>query len=159
MLTLRKDKIDTFVYGDFEMLDGDEKLISYTKTHGDERALVCLNFSDDGRSVEAPKDCGQEVKWEVLIGNVAPGENGSKEGWLTGWEGRVWKVSKPKANGPPVHGSATDGVNAAAVNEYMEHKLPKGGVATSEHTTNANHPDETTKREITADRVTIKGAH
>lgn len=118
-----------------------------------------MNFSDDGRAVEAPKDCGAEAEWEVLIGNVAPGENGGEEGWLTGWEGRVWKVSKPKANGPAVHRNATDGMNAAAVNEYMEYKLPKGEVATIEHAINANHPDEHTKREVPADGVPVKGAH
>jgi oligo-1,6-glucosidase len=36
MLTLRKDEMDPFVYGDFEMLDGEEQLITYTKTHGHE---------------------------------------------------------------------------------------------------------------------------
>lgn len=159
MLTLRKDEMDPFVYGDFEMLDGDEKLITYTQTHGHERILVCLNFSDDGMAAEAPKDCGAEAEWEVLIGNAMPGENGGKEGWLTGWEGRVWKVSKPKANGPAVHRSATDGMNAAAVNEYVEHKLPKGEVATSEHAMNAKHPDEHTKREVPAEGVPVKGAH
>ncbi|MCJ1243154.1 alpha-glucosidase mal12 [Trapelia coarctata] len=158
-LKLRKDKMDTFVYGDFEMMDGDEKLFTYTKTNGDERTLVCLNFSDDRRPVEAPKDCGEEAEWKLLINNVAPGEKGGEDGWLSAWEGRVWKVSKPKANGYAVDGNATDGMDAAAVNEYMDHKLPNEEVARGGHGMDGNHPGEAAKREVSADGVPVKGAH
>jgi len=157
-LKLRKDKMDTFVYGDFEMMDGDEKLITYTKTNGDERTLVCLNFSDERRPIEAPKDCGEESEWELLINNVAPGEKGGEDGWLSAWEGRVWKVSKPEANGHAVHENATNGMNTAAVNEYMVHKLPKEEVATGGHALNGNLPDEAAKHEV-ADGALVKGAH
>ncbi|MCJ1405188.1 alpha-glucosidase mal12 [Xylographa trunciseda] len=91
MLRMRKDHLDCFIYGDFEMFDPtDEHTLTFSKTWEGERVLVCLNFSADRRRVFVPEGWGAEGQWEILVGN---GEDGYVErGWLEGWEGRIYRV-------------------------------------------------------------------
>ena len=90
MLQLRKQFVDVFVHGTFEMFDASgDKTIVYGKTFGKNRVLVHLNFSSERQRVEVP------WTWEggkLLVSNVDEEER-EKE-WLAGWEGRIYDVSE-----------------------------------------------------------------
>lgn len=55
MIKCRKAHADLLVYGTFEALDpGGEKTFVYIKRHGDETALVALNFSGEDQTFDLP---------------------------------------------------------------------------------------------------------
>lgn len=83
-LKLRKQYKDLMVYGDFEILDYDnEKVFTFTKTSGEDKAYITLNFSND----TVPFDKLIPGDLELINSNVdSPSE------FLTPWEGRVYLV-------------------------------------------------------------------
>lgn len=83
-LELRKQYKDLMVYGDFEILDhSNEKVFSFTKTNGSEKAFITLNFSNES----VPFDQLVLGELELINSNVeSPSE------MLTPWEGRVYLV-------------------------------------------------------------------
>lgn len=85
-LEVRKTHKDLFIYGALEILDFDnEKIFSYTKTSGNSKAYVVLNFSNDA------------VKFEPLVKDdlelAISNEELPVEGTLNAWEGRVYIVN------------------------------------------------------------------
>jgi oligo-1,6-glucosidase len=57
-----RDERDLLVYGEFDLLYPDhDRLFAYTRTLGDERGLVVLNFSDEPTTFETPE-------WFVIDG-------------------------------------------------------------------------------------------
>ena len=78
------------VYGDYKDLDPEnDKVFAYTRTLGDERFLVVLNFS--GSSIEFAWP--DEVKAARLVLDNLPGLHGAGKGRLSlnPWEARIYK--------------------------------------------------------------------
>ena len=77
------------IYGDYELLLPDhEQVYAYTRTLGDERFLILLNFSEEEVSVSLPELAGTQVvsnshEEVALDGNTIT---------LQGWQGVVLKV-------------------------------------------------------------------
>ena len=67
MVKFRKDN-PVLVYGDYELLvrPEHEQVYAYTRTLGDVKMLVLLNFSDDTAGIELPEGTATD---EVLINN------------------------------------------------------------------------------------------
>lgn len=83
MLALRESYTDTFVYGEFELVDKDnESVLAFTKTHGSQKVLVVGNWTDKYQPV--PEYPGKQ---RLLIGNVPT--QGEK---LLPYEGRVYLI-------------------------------------------------------------------
>jgi oligo-1,6-glucosidase len=78
------------VYGGFEDLDPQNaKIFAYTRTMGDEKYLVILNFSRDAMTYSLPKG----VKAGKLeMSNLGSAEEHVSEVKLRGWEARVYRV-------------------------------------------------------------------
>lgn len=75
VLSLRKQYLDIFVYGDFELVDRDnENLFAYTRQFEDQKALVVCNFTDRRVEWDSVENLvGGEVK-QVLLDNYGAGE-------------------------------------------------------------------------------------
>ncbi|MCJ1254882.1 alpha-glucosidase mal12 [Lignoscripta atroalba] len=86
MLKLRKEHVDLFGHGNFELLKvGGEKSFMYTKEFEGKKVLVALNFTDDEQAFEKPGAVKGNLT--LLVSNVeAPGEV------LAPWEGRIYYV-------------------------------------------------------------------
>lgn len=85
-LEVRKKYKDLFIYGALEILDFDnQKLFSYTKSSGNTKAYVVLNFTSE------------TVKFEPLVKGdlelVISNEELAIEGTLNAYEGRVYIVN------------------------------------------------------------------
>ncbi|ACV46202.1 MULTISPECIES: glycoside hydrolase family 13 protein [Halomicrobium] len=80
---------DLLVYGDFELLaPGDEQVFAYTRTLGDERALVVLNVSAEPATFAVPDDAGDDL--ELAIGNLNALETPGSTVELDPYEARVY---------------------------------------------------------------------
>lgn len=93
MIKVRKAHADLLVYGTFEALDpGGEKTFVYTKRHGDEMALVALNFSGEEQNFTLPKT--GEYSLEVCNYNRGSGTDkkvqGGSETSLRPWEAHLY---------------------------------------------------------------------
>ncbi len=88
MIELRK-KSPALVYGDYKDLDpGNPKLFVYTRSLGDEKYLVVLNFSRNTISYTLP---GGLKAGQLQIGNLGGNGAGKLVLTLKGWEARVYK--------------------------------------------------------------------
>ena len=84
MLRLRKEYVDVFVYGVFDLVDAEnENLFKFTKTSAEKKAFVALNFSKSAQPFALPEIEGE---WELSMWNYVK----RKEGILEGFEGRVY---------------------------------------------------------------------
>lgn len=90
MLRKRKEYKDVLIHGDFECFDLDDpKLFIFSKTFGQDVALVVLNFTDQDVEFQFPRKLNGS-RFDLLIGNVEG--DGSKK-VLGGYEGRIYMVS------------------------------------------------------------------
>ena len=88
MLKMRKEHVDLFVHGNFELLEKEsEEVVVYTKTFEGEKVLVVLNFTGEKVEMVAP-DGIDRGRLKLLVGNVDQPE----EGTLAPYEGRVFRV-------------------------------------------------------------------
>jgi glycosidase len=94
ILKLRKEYVDVFVYGAFELVDGteeDEDLLVYRRTYKGHEAVVVCNWS--GKNLERSlQDLGLgEVldSWKVLLENDASFEKGANEVKIRPWSSFV----------------------------------------------------------------------
>lgn len=88
MLRMRKQYIDLFCHGSFEMFDvKDAATMYYTKTFEDQQVFVALSFTDNKKKLEVPGKL-QGKKMRLLVSNVDDVEGGE----LRPWEGRVYLV-------------------------------------------------------------------
>ncbi|KKY22150.1 putative alpha amylase [Phaeomoniella chlamydospora] len=113
MLQLRKRKIDLFGHGIFKIFgnihDPEDRTMIFEKSlerheeEGNQKAIVALNFEGTGKEFEFPNDEKNEKEdweWEwELVGCSYEGDEegqggGFREGWLRGWEGRVYLGKK-----------------------------------------------------------------
>ena len=79
MLQIRKEYKDLFVYGDFKMVDlEDKQLFKFIKSNGNQKAFVVLNFSTD------------EVNFTHTDGKLLVSNQEPKEGVLKPYEGRIY---------------------------------------------------------------------
>lgn len=89
MLAFRK-KTPAMVYGEYKDLDPQNpKVFIYTRTLGNEKYLVILNFSDDSLSYSLP---GGLKAGHQQIANLGGGEEGASVLKLKAWEARVYKL-------------------------------------------------------------------
>lgn len=87
-LTALRHQHPALIYGDYaDLLPDDEKLFVYTRTLGEARVLVALNFSRDQAVVELPTNAG-----EVLISNGAGRGLSGSSLTLEGWEAYVIRL-------------------------------------------------------------------
>ena len=89
LIDLRHDN-DVLVYGNFELHYPDhESVFAYTRTLGEDRALIVLNWADNPTTVEVPDDVPTD-DLELAIANqdVPTGVNAQFE--LKPWEARVY---------------------------------------------------------------------
>jgi oligo-1,6-glucosidase len=90
LIELRKE-IPTLIYGEYEVIDnGSPKIFAYTRSLGDEKIMVLLNFSDESTvfaptiEVESPK---------LIIGNYPNIEAVKGVSFLLQpWEARMYRV-------------------------------------------------------------------
>ena len=67
VLKLRKKYLDTFVYGDFTLLDKpNQEVFAYTRQYGDQKALVVCHWTEKTTQWDAAANGISEVK-EVLL--------------------------------------------------------------------------------------------
>lgn len=102
MLALRKEYVDVFVHGDYEVWEYEnEKTFTFTKrSKGGRVALVCVNFSEGRERCGVPKEL-EGKRLELVAGNVAV-EEGKGRGVdveLEAWEGRVYLVREEDEDG------------------------------------------------------------
>lgn len=93
MIQFRKEYRDVFIHGAFEMLEpANEQTFVFTKTQGDKKAAVVLNFTSDEQHVELPLEHltfrvgnygDAEVVEETAVG---------RERVLRPWEGRLYMM-------------------------------------------------------------------
>jgi oligo-1,6-glucosidase len=84
MLSFRKEHVDLFVYGVFDLVDPENKhTFVFTKTAGNEQALVALNFSKLTQPFQFPNS---ETKWEMVMGNYGK----TRLDVLAPFEGRIY---------------------------------------------------------------------
>lgn len=87
MLKLRKMNQDLFIYGIFEGIDmGNEETFVFTKTSGNKKVVVALNFTPD------EKTWGRENFGQLLLLVSSVGTGFGKEDILSGYEGRIYIV-------------------------------------------------------------------
>ena len=88
MLRFRKERLEVFVHGEFQVVDGENKQVfAYARAEtGGERWIVALNFTGSDAMVRP----GEKVKWEV--GNYfGEGEEVVVEGLEGGVKMRPWE--------------------------------------------------------------------
>ncbi|KAJ7131246.1 glycoside hydrolase family 13 protein [Mycena epipterygia] len=92
-LQLRKEH-NVLIYGDFTLLSPkNEEVFAYTRSYGDRRALVVLNFTSKPVNFALPKDQGREdwSKFELAFGNYSGGTRKiHTELLLQAYEGQVY---------------------------------------------------------------------
>lgn len=105
VLSLRKEHVDVFVHGDYEVFDYDnEATFTFTKrSKGGRVALVCLNFSTERQKCSVPKEL-EGKKLELLARNVVSSDAEGRVGRgteveLEAWEGRVYLVREEDEGG------------------------------------------------------------
>jgi hypothetical protein len=89
-IQLRKEHREIFMHGAFEILDPkNSKSFTYVKTSAEgEKAIVCLNFSDEEQPLFLPATMLKGHVLEFLAGNLAEPKNLYLP--LQAWEGRVY---------------------------------------------------------------------
>ncbi|ROV88600.1 hypothetical protein VSDG_09140 [Cytospora chrysosperma] len=102
MIRFRKAHADLLVYGSFEVLDPEgEKTFVFVKRHGQDRAVVALNFSDAEQEVRLPPCEGGS--WAIKVGNYeGVGRSGTDGEQVAGggkvvlrpWEGQLYLFEK-----------------------------------------------------------------
>ncbi|ROW12792.1 hypothetical protein VMCG_00646 [Cytospora schulzeri] len=100
MIKFRKAHADLLVYGSFEVLDPEEeKTFVFVKKHGEDRAVIALNFSDAEQEVRVPQYEGGH--WAFQFGNYeGPGKSGGEKVAggekviLRPWEGQLYLLEK-----------------------------------------------------------------
>jgi glycosidase len=77
VLKLRKTWADVFVYGKFALVDADNKnLFVYSRSFGEQIALVVLNFSETCVEWEPPKEALPVLaRGKILLGNYVKGRS------------------------------------------------------------------------------------
>ncbi|MDG1573196.1 alpha-glucosidase [Robiginitalea sp. M366] len=89
-LTRLRRENPALIYGDYALLDaGHPKIYAYTRTLGDERILVLLNFSAEVADFTLPSGMDQG---EVLITNVSPVPVGMLPDTLLPWQAVVARL-------------------------------------------------------------------
>lgn len=69
VLRLRKNHKDTFIYGNFEIVDeGNDDIFAYTRSFGEEKVLVVANFRKEEVGWEVPSEVDVQAD-QVLISN------------------------------------------------------------------------------------------
>ena len=77
------------VYGDYKDLDPtNASIFCYSRSLGNERYLIVLNFSKEPRAYEVP---GGLKPTQLVVSNLATSEVGTSTINLRGWEARVYK--------------------------------------------------------------------
>ncbi|ELZ65188.1 alpha amylase [Haloferax prahovense DSM 18310] len=90
LIDLRHDE-DALVYGEYEdLLPDDEQLYAYTRTLGDERMLVVLNWSDDTATVDSPVVDTNHA--EVVLSNYDGVSDDPSAGSLEPYEATVYRI-------------------------------------------------------------------
>lgn len=88
MISLRKEYKDVFIHGAFKGYDMENlDTFIFAKTHGKDKAVVTLNFTDKEQDFKRPEELGS--KWELLVGSV-DGVDGTEK--LGPYEGRIYLV-------------------------------------------------------------------
>lgn len=86
LIALRKEK-QVLIYGDFEDLDPEHlSVFAYTRTLGEEKVLVLLNFSDTETSYALPEGMAVKEKWK---GNY---KSDGYSGTLMPWEAGIFLI-------------------------------------------------------------------
>ncbi|PMD59894.1 glycoside hydrolase family 13 protein [Hyaloscypha bicolor E] len=89
VLKIRKEYRELFIHGAFEAYDiENQQTFVFGKRHGEDRAVVALNFTGEEQPFKKPDVGG---KFELLVGNVE-GVDGTEDK-LAPWEGRIYLVS------------------------------------------------------------------
>ena len=89
MADLRR-KMPAFVYGDYKDLDPkNPKIFAYTRTLGNEKYLIVLNFSEGAVSYNLP--AGLKAS-QLVISNLGKPEDRGEVLHLKAWEARVYKL-------------------------------------------------------------------
>lgn len=91
LIELRK-KYPVIVYGDITMLyEDDEKIFAYTRSYGNQRLLVVLNFSEDNVNFAVPNEMFTNSP-QLLISNYPVNDNIQEKVILRPYEARVYKI-------------------------------------------------------------------
>lgn len=81
------------VYGSYECLDQDhEHVYAYTRTQGDKRFLILLNFSDDTVSYVLPKHINYNRKVKIISNRLILDDQTYKEFMLSAWQAIVYRL-------------------------------------------------------------------
>ncbi len=84
-----REKTPALIYGDYQDLDPQNaKIFAYTRTLGQDKYLVVLNFSEDNISYTLP---GGLKAGQLQISNLGSKEEETPVLKLKGWEARVYK--------------------------------------------------------------------
>ena len=84
-----REKTPALIYGDYQDLDPQNaKIFAYTRTLGQDKYLVVLNFSEDNISYTLP---GGLKAGQLQISNLGSKEEKTPVLKLKGWEARVYK--------------------------------------------------------------------
>ncbi|CCQ33066.1 alpha-glucosidase protein [Halorhabdus tiamatea SARL4B] len=90
LIALRHDA-EVLVYGDFEMHCPDhESVLAYTRTLGDDRALVVLNWSDDPTTIDVPPGVPVDEFGLTLANRTDVPTTLDERLALEPWDGRVY---------------------------------------------------------------------
>lgn len=94
LIELRKQN-EVVVYGTYDLLmEEDEQIFAFTRTHGDDQLLVICNFSDQNPVFKLPESVRYSSK-ELLISNLNVDETESiDELTLQPYEARVYRLTK-----------------------------------------------------------------
>ncbi len=91
LIQLRKTH-PAVVYGDVQMLyESDEKIFAYTRSYGNEKLLVVMNFSEEEVEFCAPKEIFSNQP-ELLISNYEVEDDIQQKIVLKPYESRVYKI-------------------------------------------------------------------
>ncbi|MFZ5625931.1 MAG: glycoside hydrolase family 13 protein [Bacillota bacterium] len=93
LIRLRKE-MPVFVYGTYDLLlPEDEQIYAYTRTLGEEKLLVVLNFSAATPLFTMPAELEQFSQRQLLIANYPVSDEESREFRLRPYEARVYRFS------------------------------------------------------------------
>lgn len=95
MIKFRKENGDIFIYGSFDIFEPDnEQTFVFAKKHGNKKALIALNFTNEEQTVTLP-----EPGYVFKVGNYDAGEKSEKPSSETGlsrvlrpWEGNLYML-------------------------------------------------------------------
>lgn len=95
MIKLRKEKGELFIHGSFVIYEPDnEETFVFAKKHGDELAVVALNFTSQDQTITLPQE-GLRL-WLGSYPDSETSENASlgtgRERKLRPWEGRLYML-------------------------------------------------------------------